>query len=434
MSAKIGLVLKLTACCALIAIAGVAFGAGEYQPTRDNKTKIWNWTPKGGETASWSGDRDNDGYASGFGDLTLYDGIGKASGVYYGNMVQGKFEGPVNVHSGDRTLHAYFAAGDRVSGWSRGRAPSNMPVPQEAQKRRAEAEKHKAEETKLAAKKQQAAEAEATPVVKKAKAATPEKIAKVEASPAPAESAVRGPETYHKPTAENSPPMTSEKKSAPLSAEEELKRTEPEKSTSRTRSYSEPTPLPKSEAAESLERPTPNASLPAAASSPALSPSSQSSVQETPPVLHEAAIEPTPTPEIAQSKSETSESPRVAAAEVKAQPSSTPSDVSVNALAGPPSSLRTDSVPAKSSPEAKETEPPAKTGGPLTEADAIKLADDEAASHGCPLQKYERPKVDHSAVKGKWTLFYSLKPDMGNLPPAFSATVDDKTRKAEIHK
>src|SRR5947209_14735551 len=85
----------IVSCCALLAVAGIAFAAGEYQPTRDNKTKIWNWTPKGDETASWSGDRDSEGYATGFGDLTLYDGSGKVSGVYYGNMAHGKLEGPV---------------------------------------------------------------------------------------------------------------------------------------------------------------------------------------------------------------------------------------------------------------------------------------------------------------------------------------------------
>lgn len=442
MSVKTVFALRFIACCSVLAAASISFAAGEFQPTRDSKTKIWNWTPKSGETASWSGDRDNEGYATGFGDLTIYDANGKVSGVYYGNMAHGRFEGPVNIHSGAHTLHAYFAAGDRVTGWARGRAPSNMPVPQEAEKHRAEAEKQKSKETKLAAKKQEAAEAEPTPVVKKEKPAT-EKIAKTETAPVPAESSPRGPETYHKQSAESSPTATAEKKRETLSVEEELKRTEPVRTTPGVRGFSEPTPLPKVAAVEKTQRPTPSVPLPTPASSqpsttatptpvrlaPRTKPSP--SVEESPPVLREPSTG--QTPEIAQQQSPASETP-AAAIESKPEPSSTPSDVSVNALTGPPRSLRTDSVP-EGSPEAEKSEAPAKSDGPLTESDAIRLADQEAASHGCPLEKYNRPKVDHSVVKGKWTLFYSIKPELGaGLPPAFSATVDDKTRTAQIHK
>jgi hypothetical protein len=415
-------------CCALLAATGIAFGAGEYQPTRDDKTKIWNWTPKSGETASWSGGRDKDGYASGFGDLTLYDASGKASGVYYGNMVHGKFEGPVNVHSGNRTLHAYFASGDRMTGWARGRAPSNMPVPEEAQKLRAETAKHKPEEAKVATKKQEPAESEPTPVIKKAKPATA-KIAKTETTPPPVETP-RGSETYHKQTAENVPAPTEEKK-APLSGEEELKRTEPARSTSSPRAFAEPTPLPKIAVDRQLKEPV-SSPTPARSESPReVKESSAPVIEETPPVLHESASQ--PTPEIAQQESAVRETP-TAVGEAKSQSSSTPSDVSVNALVGPPSSLHIES-PGQSSPAAKQSEAPVNRSGALTEADAVRLADEEAKSHGCPLEKYDRPKVDHSVVKGKWTLFYSLKPEAGSeLPPAFSATVEDKTHLAQIHK
>jgi len=72
----------------------------------------------------------------------------------------------------------------------------------------------------------------------------------------------------------------------------------------------------------------------------------------------------------------------------------------------------------------------------LTEAEAISLADAEARIQGYHVDEYQRPKVDHSAVKGKWTLFYSLKQDadtQGN-PSAFTVTIEDQTKKVEIRK
>src|ERR1051325_11835397 len=99
--------------CAFLACVNGAVAAGEYQQTKDTKTKIWNGSPKAGETSSWSGDRDKENYATGYGDLTMYTANGKAYALFYGNMVRGKFEGPVNLHTNGRTVHAYFVAGDR---------------------------------------------------------------------------------------------------------------------------------------------------------------------------------------------------------------------------------------------------------------------------------------------------------------------------------
>jgi hypothetical protein len=385
--------------CALFACAHAAFAAGEYQQTRDNKTTVWNATPKAGDTANWSGSRDKDNYATGYGDLTWYTAEGKVSGLYYGNMVHGKFEGAVNVHTGGRTLHAYFVDGGRVTGWARGRAPSKMQVPEDLV-----VERRKAEAKEPPPKKEpERAEPEPTPVVKKAKPVA-EKIAKAEPTAQPTERPARGPETYHKETAK--PPAVVEEKTQPLSAEEELKRTEPVTSTSKAPAYREPTPIPASEARAPESVPLPTAQP----TERAVTESTPPPIQETPPVLHESP-----------------------AAE-SSQPSSTPSDVSVNALVGPPSSLRTNSIPDTGA-ENKESQPPPKYEGPLTESEAINLADTEARTQGAPLDQYERPKVDHSAVKGKWSLFYARKSDASSgLPPAFSATVEDKTRKVEIRK
>src|SRR5689334_9630915 len=91
-------------CSGLLLFAGTVSGAGEYQQTKDGKTQVWNNHPQPGDTATWSGDRDSDGYATGFGTLTWYTletGLSDKPLLYarfFGNMVQGKFDGPVNVH------------------------------------------------------------------------------------------------------------------------------------------------------------------------------------------------------------------------------------------------------------------------------------------------------------------------------------------------
>ena len=116
---------------ALLVLNGIAHGEGNYQRTRNGKALVWNDRPKAGDQATWSGKRDRDGYARGFGTLTWYT---KEAGLkkpqlyarYWGNMVRGKFTGPVNVHSKKKTHHAIFAEGARVTPWSPGPASSRM--------------------------------------------------------------------------------------------------------------------------------------------------------------------------------------------------------------------------------------------------------------------------------------------------------------------
>ena len=120
--------------CGLIALAGVALAGGEYQHTKDGKTTVWNDVPKPGDVSTWNGDRDSDGYATGFGTLTWYTqqkGESALYAVYYGNMVHGKFDGPVNLHVKGKTGHAFFTDGTRTSRWARGSAP-NWKGPQKS--------------------------------------------------------------------------------------------------------------------------------------------------------------------------------------------------------------------------------------------------------------------------------------------------------------
>ena len=376
---------------------------------------IWNWTPKPGETASWAGDRDKENYASGFGDLTWYNAKGKVFALYYGNMVHGKFEGAVNVHSSGRTAHAYFVDGGRVTGWAHGPAPAKMSVPEGVV-----AEKRKAEAESVTAQKRSISSAETAKKPKAEPEAKPEE--KVQRSQIN--------------NAEKPAPEAVKKEPPPIVAE---KQNEAPTTPSPGRPFDEPTTIPaKSEAGS--EPPSPSygeprkseVSRPTESSAPTLdtrvTESAPPSIKESPPVRQESPAE--QKPEIAERTPETI--PESSPAPAKKE---SPADVSVNALVGPPSSLRTTSIPATSS-EKSERRSSSVENVPLTEAEAISLADTEARVQGYSLDDYERPKVDHSKVKGRWTLFYGLKKtETGSgTPAALSITVEDKSRKVEIRK
>jgi len=382
----------LAALLILVCVCAVALGKGEYQQTRDGKTLVWNATPKAGETISWDGSRDRDGYATGFGDLTSYNSAGKVYALYYGNMLHGKFEGAVNFHAGNRTAHAYFVDGGRVTAWARGAAPSNMKVPADivAERRKAEAEPAplpKPPRTEVVAK------PSPTPARETPKpTAGPEKERPVE--PGLSESSAT-------PVASTPPPISEQTP-------------EPVASASPTSAFNEPTAFatstPETTPLESTSIPTPEPSATTESKKEEPSPEQRSTPHEE--------LSPPPASEVATPPAEASR-PRP--------------DISLNALVGPPTSLR---PPSEASSTRSETEAAPRPGGPLTEAEAINLADTEARIHGFNLYNYERPKVDHSKVKGKWTLFYASK-----QPPAgegasgpFTVTVQDKTRKVEFRQ
>lgn len=116
---------------AVLMFANVALGAGTYQRTRNGKALVWNDDPKSGDEATWSGARDREGYARGFGTLVWYtkgNGTGSAKpelyARYWGNMVRGKLDGPINGHSKRETRHAIFAGGVRMTRWEPGPASS----------------------------------------------------------------------------------------------------------------------------------------------------------------------------------------------------------------------------------------------------------------------------------------------------------------------
>jgi uncharacterized protein (TIGR02246 family) len=114
--------------------------AGGYQKTKDGKTLVWNNHPDQGDEATWSGDRDERGYATGPGTLTWYraapkivtgsnipapKGPVKFLSRLTGTMEAGKFEGVVEmVNAAGRTYHTVFANGNSNDDWEIGPVPT----------------------------------------------------------------------------------------------------------------------------------------------------------------------------------------------------------------------------------------------------------------------------------------------------------------------
>src|SRR3984893_11836356 len=58
--------------CGLVLIVNAASASAKYDRTIDGKTKVWHNVSQRLVQASWSGDRDGKGYATGRGTLTWY--------------------------------------------------------------------------------------------------------------------------------------------------------------------------------------------------------------------------------------------------------------------------------------------------------------------------------------------------------------------------
>src|SRR5207249_6086500 len=123
--------------------ANGANGSGIYQRTRDGRTFVWNNYPKPGDEPTWSGGRDSNGYATGYGTVTWYrvhravvtgsnipSSKGHVVGAvvtnrYSGKMVRGKFEGAVlNVDAQGKTFHGRFVSGIKAADWVAGPLPA----------------------------------------------------------------------------------------------------------------------------------------------------------------------------------------------------------------------------------------------------------------------------------------------------------------------
>ena len=132
----------LFVCTTLLLFANGASGDGVYQHTRDKRTLIWNNYPRRDDEATWSGQRDSNGFATGYGTLTWYrvqravvtgsnipSSKGRTVGAvvinrYSGKMVRGRFDGPVvNVDASGKVFHGTFVKGTKANDWVAGPLP-----------------------------------------------------------------------------------------------------------------------------------------------------------------------------------------------------------------------------------------------------------------------------------------------------------------------
>jgi hypothetical protein len=395
----------LFACAVLLVSASVASGDGIYQRTKNGETLVWNNDPKPGDEAKWSGDRDREDYASGFGTLTWYraekSGTGTAQSVlyarYWGRMVRGKFNGPVNAHSKGKTDHAIFTDGVQTTRWAAGPAPSQIVAEPAKQLAGAKSE---------------------TPNVQRP---TPKAFAS-------------GQSNDQRPITETlagNPSTTPAEGDVPKQDNIERQKSNSERPIAEAPSERPSTNQPKAEAAQfsnlnsqgSTQEP---AGGPSAARTVAKSENAEGTMSNSESFREQAAQRPI---------EDTPEKP-VRTPPTANQPSAEVDD-SLRALVGPPSSLRTKPVADAASAGAEpETAPLPGANAHLTREEVTDLADAEARAQGCNLDEYQRPKADYSAVADKWSLFYDQKsgdgmPEIGKY---FSATVNDKTKKVEIKK
>jgi hypothetical protein len=385
----------LFVCAALLMFANVAFGEGTYQRTKDGKTLVWNDDPRPGEKATWSGDRDREGHASGFGTLTWYraqrGGTRSANSAlyarYWGNMVRGKFNGPVNAHWKGKTEHATFADGVQTTPWAAGPAPFQIAAQRAKQLPGAKPETPNGQRPTPKA---------FTSGQSNVQRPTTETLAG-KPSTTPAERDVTKQDNVERHESNSERPIAEAPAKGPSTNQPEvgnaqLSNLNSQHSTQDTRAGG-PSAARTVATSENAERPT------------------QRPIEDTP----EKAVR---APPMANEPN----------AEV---------DDSLRALVGPPSSLRTNPVADTASAGAElETASSPRANAHLTPEEVTDLADAEARAQGYNLDEYQRPKADYSAVGDKWSLFYNQKPvdGMPEIGKYFSATVDDKTKKVEIKK
>ena len=362
---------------ALLLFANVTFGQGAYQHTKDGKTFVWNSEPKSGDEATWSGGRDDEDYASGFGTLTWYSArkeTVKHLGIqfsaptvyarYFGNMVHGKFNGPVNVHSKGKTNHAIFTDGVRTTRWGGGPAPAQAGAEQLA----ALPVKEKAKVAK-ATQKSVASARPVSPSAETAASSAGEEDSLGQSSGEPGKSEAA--RTVAK-KEETQPSTLNRQQQTEAPAEGPIQRTE-----DRDR---------KSEVGDQ-----------------------KSDVRDE---MTEVGEQKT---EVRGQRSEVSDQ----RTEVRGQTDEP--KASVESLVGPPSTLHTNPAATNASSSGSAR---------LTKEEVVDLADAEARSRGYHPAEYQRLDPQYNSADEVWSISYDRisADEMAETAKHFSVTIDDKTK------
>ena len=409
-----------------------ALADGAYQRTDDRKkTFVWNNDPQPGDAATWSGNRDSQGYAEGQGTLTWLRSERKSQtgssifgtkkvpiSRFTGNMVHGKFEGAVVTVDHGKTYHATYVAGQRKGRWSAGPVIANAEGAQPAPAEKAEetssssevaaAPKTETPESEAPAEPEAPAEGPAATEEKKEPAKTDARVAKTETS-TEALSADQLEES-----ATPSRPVTKKAALAPgaVRAIERPGRTAEKKAEKPKQSSQKAKKAPKAE--EPKAEPADSES-----GTPAEGPTK--GVQLPPPSSSQPS-----TFKVQPSDAAPSQPPSL-----NLPASEKPVDDSIRTLTGPPSSLHTK-APETSMPSAPASSPPLATPK-LNAVQAMDIADIEARTRGYELGEYQLPKAEYNATNDTWSVSYTGR-DGEKSGKRLSVVVHDKSGKAEVKK
>jgi hypothetical protein len=424
----------------LLILAKGALADGAYQRTEDHKkTFVWNNNPKPDDTATWSGGRDAEGYATGPGTLQWFRrdrSFTTGSNVfspkktlissYSGTMVHGKFSGGVMTVDHGKTYHATFVDGHEKGRWTAG------PVVTKAESVETGAAAEKPERTASATSTEVASESSKTKKISQEK--TQPRVAEETSADIPA----AGPEESEvsKSATASEEPEQSATPRAPVTRKAALAPGAVraiEHPTHTVAKKSEAEPARRSDRAKPEQTEKPSKIAKAASSQPSKAETQLSEdIPAEGPLSAEAEKAQSPS-----SKSAIAESSPPST--LSAQPASndTPVDNSLRTLTGPPSSLHVR-TPETNPPAQISTPPIAAVSSPtagakLTAVQAMDIADIEARTKGYDLGEYQLPKAEYNAASDTWSVAYVAR-DAGKAAKKLSVTIQDKTGKAEVKK
>jgi hypothetical protein len=433
----------LTALFSLIFVSG-AYAGGAYQRTDDGrKALVWNNDPKPGDTATWSGARDANGYATGPGTLQwlrVEPGflIGRKRtpiSSYSGTMAHGKFNGDVVTIDHGKTYHATFADGQKKGRWIAG------PLIAKAESVETTPAAEKAERAESATSTEVASEAPKT------KTASEEKMQARVVEETTADVPAEGPryatkESVERPSAEKavkeSSPEGTENVSQPLIAQASTEK--PEESATPRAPVTRKAALAPG-AVRAMERPTRTVANKSEAEPAVRSERAKPEKTEKPSKIAKPASSQPPEADTQLSEDIPAEEPVSAGVEKTQSPKETPLDDSIRTLTGPPSSLRINPpTPPETNPPTQiltpptaAVSPPPTTGPKLTAVQAMDIADIEARTKGYDLGEYQLPKAEYNPASDTWSVAY-VAHDADKDAKKLSVTIEDKTGKAEVKK
>ncbi|PYK83685.1 MAG: hypothetical protein DME41_05805 [Verrucomicrobia bacterium] len=432
----------------LLILAKGALADGAYQRTDDRKkTLVWNNNPKPDDTATWSGGRDAEGYATGPGTLQWFRtdrSFTTGSNVfspkktlissYSGTMVHGKFSGGVMTVDHGTTYHATFVDGHNNGRWTAG------PVVTKAESAEPAAAAEKPERTASATSTEVASESSKTKKISEEK--TQPRVAEETSADIPAagpeESEVSGQrsEVSKSATASEEPEQSATPR-APVTRKAALAPGAVraiEHPTHAVAKKSETEPARRSDRAKPEQTEKSSKIAKAASSQP-----SKAKTQLSEDIPAEgplsAGAEKAQSP---SSKSAIAESSQPSTLNAQGASNETPVDNSLRTLTGPPSSLHLRTPPETNPPAQISTPPIAAVSSPtagakLTAVQAMDIADIEARTKGYDLGEYQLPKAEYNAASDTWSVTYVAR-DADKAAKKLSVTIQDKTGKAEVKK